>query len=81
MSWEVTTVETIPFREQYDVLDEEEELVCSFIETREKADLIAAAPELLEAAEKAKNQLEWEGLKVEGLEKAINKAKGVDDNS
>ena len=40
------------------------------------ANLIAAAPELLEAAEVAFLTLENEGLGVTGLEKAIKKAKG-----
>jgi hypothetical protein len=42
------------------------------------AQLIAAAPELLEAAEKAKSRMDWEGIGSEGLDEAIKKAKGVE---
>jgi hypothetical protein len=70
----------------FDVRNNEDKLVARFVADDETKDdlraipeLIAAAPELLKVSQKAKNLLEWEGLKVEGLEKAINKAKGADE--
>ena len=35
--------------------------------------------ELLEVAKKAQKRLDWYGMRIEGLDKAINKAKGDDE--
>ena len=91
--WKIEFIDETVYSSHFDILDSAKNVIVSFIPTQEQAELIAAAPELLEAAKlahkKFKKQREiYEKFHVQKigsgeteikLEEVINKAKGDGD--
>ena len=92
--WKIEFIDETVYSSRFDILDSAKNVIASFIPTQEKAQLIAAAPELLKAVEQGYEMIDtlaglssWDSRSEDEINevmnqmlKAMGKAKGDGEN-